>query len=260
MLYNLKIFWLFSKYIIKKTFEEKTALIFFILAKLLRFSLFFLFAYFLVTKSKLLSGYKVDHVIFFYLTFNIIDTATQALYREVYRLQWFIYSGGFDSVLVRPFNPILRVLLGGIDIIDLILLIPYISLAVFFAVKLDVISLANFVLYLSLLISSFFIATAFHIFIVAIGIITAESNQLLWLYRDVTTLGRFPFDVYREPIKGIFTFVVPVGIMMTFPPKALFGILSLPMVFLSFFLAFSLFFLSLKTWSLALKKYQSWGG
>jgi ABC-type uncharacterized transport system permease subunit len=67
-------------------------------------------------------------------------------------------------------------------------------------------------------------------------------------------------EIYQQPIRGIFTFIVPVGIMMSFPSKALFGLLSPMLILFSFFLSFFLLTVSLKLWALAIKKYQSWGG
>jgi len=104
------------------------------------------------------------------------------------------------------------------------------------------------------------IATAFHIIVLAMGILTTEVDHTIMIYRDMTSLARFPLDIYREPIRSIFTFVIPVGIMMGFPAKALFSLLSPQFIFLSFVISWILLFLSIKLWQYALMKYQSWGG
>lgn len=258
--YSLRIFFLYSKLGLKKSLQEHASIIFFTIGKVLRFILFFLFAYFLVSKSRLLKGYNIDHVIFFYLTFTIIDTASQFLFREVYRFRWRLVSGEFDGVLVKPHHPFLRVLVGGVDLLDLALLIPYLLLTVFFALKLGTLTPTHTALYVGLLLSSFIIATSFHIAVLAFGLLTTEVDQTLWIYRDVTGLGRFPFEIYKEPVRSIFTFIVPVGVMMSFPAKALFGLLSLTLIFYSFLTSFFLLISSLLFWNFAIKKYQSWGG
>ena len=260
IIHNLKIFLMFGLASVKKSFQNRFGAVSFVLAKLIRFTLFFLFAYFLVTKSGSLKGYSVNHIIFFYLTFNIIDTAVQFLYREVYRFQWTLISGEFDSILVKPYHPFLRILVGGVDLFDLVVLIPYIVLAIFFASKLQVITPLNISLYFLLIFNALLIATAFHIGVLAFGILTTEVNQPIWIYRDLTTMGRFPFEIYKEPLRGILTFVIPIGIMMSFPPRALFGALSITLVLYALFISCLLFIGSLSFWKFALKRYQSPGG
>jgi ABC-2 type transport system permease protein len=77
------------------------------------------------------------------------------------------------------------------------------------------------------------------------------------IYRDLTQLARFPIDIYREPVRGFFTFVIPVGVMMSFPAKTLFGLLTWPFILYSFVLSWGVLYLSVRLWNFALRKYQS---
>ncbi len=257
---SFKLFLTFALAAFKKSFQNRFGAISFILAKILRFTLFFFFVYFLVSKSGSLKGYNLNNVIFFYLTFNIIDTAVQFLFREVYRFQWTLVSGEFDTILVKPYHPFLRILVGGVDLLDLLILIPYICLAIFFAAKLGAITFMSITLYFILIANAMLIATAFHIGVLAFGILTTEVNQPLWIYRDLSTMGRFPFEIYKEPLRGILTFVIPIGIMMSFPPRALFGLLSPLLIIYALFISCILFLVALYFWHFALKRYQSLGG
>lgn len=257
---NLKVFLLFSKFSMKSTFQARLGVFFFFLGKLLRFLMFFLFVYFLVAKTKLLQGYNVNQVLFFYLTFNIIDTATQLLFREVYRFRPLVISGELDNVLIKPFHPFMRVLIGGIDFLDLLVLPFYFSLTFYFASKLDSTTITHVILYFGLIFNALTIATAFHIAVLALGILTTEVDHAIMIYRDITSVGRFPLEIYQEPIRSIFTFVLPVGIMMSYPSKAFLGLLSPLNIFYSFFISGILLFSTLKLWDFAIKKYQSWGG
>lgn len=80
------------------------------------------------------------------------------------------------------------------------------------------------------------------------------------IYRDLTNLGRFPLDIYQSPLREILTFIIPVGIMISFPAQALFNLLSGAKIIYAFILSTSLLLLSLKFWHYGLKQYQSWGG
>ena len=257
---NIRLFTLFSGYSLRTTFQARFGIILFMLGKIMRFIFFCFLIVLIFTKTSLVKGYNLNQALVFYFTFNIVDTAAQVLFREVYRFRYQVVSGSFDLVLLKPHHPFLRILVGGVDFLDLILLFPYIGLAVFFAFQTSQITFLSFAFYLFLLINSFLIATAFHIVILALAILTTEVDHTILIYRDMTLLGRFPLDIYKEPIRGIFTFIIPIGIMMSFPPKALFHTLSLPLGIFSILVSSVLLFLSLSLWNFALKKYQSWGG
>lgn len=257
---NLKIFLLFSKFSWKIIFQMRLGILFFMLGKIFRFVFFFFLMYLVFTKAKFIAGYSLNQAIIFYLTFNIIDTASQILFREVYRFRPLVTSGNLDLVLLKPFHPFLRILVGGIDFLDILMLIPYVFFTFYLAFQIAGVTFASTGLYLLLLTNTLLIATAFHIAVLALGILTTEVDHTILIYRDLTTLGRFPLEIYREPIRGLFTFIVPIGIMMSFPPYALFHVLSWQLMTYAFLVSFILLFASLRLWNIALKKYQSWGG
>ncbi len=230
--------------------------ILFTLGKILRFIFFLMVLYMIVTKTNTLAGYTLTQTFVFYLTFNLIDTLTQLLFRDVYRFRFLIVSGDFDLILIKPINPLFRILLGGADPMDLLISIPYIILLIIFLlkVKFTFIALLTYVL---LIVNGMFISTAFHIFVLALGILTTEIDHVIMIYRDISEMVRFPLDIYREPLRGLITFVIPVGIMMSFPPKALFGSLSVPLILIAFVIGILFLILSYRLWRFALSKYTS---
>ena len=100
------------------------------------------------------------------------------------------------------------------------------------------------------------IALSFHILVLSLGILTSENNAIL-VYRDLVGMGRVPVDIYAEPIRSLITFIFPVGIMMTFPAKALMGLLSWQPILYAVFFSIILFYSSLSAWRFALKNYSS---
>jgi ABC-2 type transport system permease protein len=254
--YYLRIWLLMSKNAILVMRSQKLLFFIFLLGKFLRFIFFVSFLFFIVTGSKRLVGYDANQVIFFFITFVLVDTIAQFLFREVYRFRPLVVSGDFDLILIKPISPLFRVLLGGMDIIDLAT-IPPLILAVYYVGR-ALHPQPIFVFYYLLLVANaLLIATSFHIAVLAFGVITLEINNTIMIYRDLTSMGRFPIDIYREPLRSVLTYVVPVGLMMTYPAKALMGVVSLKGVILSFALGLFVFFLSLRFWNFALRKYTS---
>ncbi len=256
---NIRIFLLFSQNAIRTSLQGRTGIVFFTLGKILRFFLLFLFLLFIFQRTRALQGYSFEQVALFYMVFTIVDTVSQILFREVYRFRWLVSSGALDTVLLKPYHPFMRVLVGGVDILDVFLLIPYIAYTLYLISHLGA-TIMQSVGFVVLIMNAFWISTSFHIIVLAFGILSTEVDHTIMIYRDIMSLGRFPLDIYKEPFKSIFTFIIPVGVMTAYPPQALFGLLS-PMGYVAAFVLSSILFVcAMQFWHFALEKYQSWGG
>lgn len=259
MKHNFQIFWLFAKNSMRTTTQGRLGVIIFTLGKIVRFAFMFFLLFFIFQQTRVLKGYTFQEAALFYMIFNLIDTISQILFREVYRFRSLVVEGSLDTILLKPYHPFLRILVGGVDILDVFLLIPYSLIAIFIALRGHIV-FVNFLSFFVLFLNALWIATSFHILVLALGIITTEVDHTILIYRDMTSLGRFPMAIYKEPIRSIFTFIIPIGIMTSFPPQALLGTLSITGFAVSFVLSSILFFGAMRLWNFALKKYQSWGG
>ncbi len=228
----------------------------FIVAKLLRFGFFLLVVTLVINRTKTLAGYDFNQALVIFMTYNVIDTLAQLVFRDVYRFRWKVVSGDFDLFLVQPFNSLTRVLIGGADPLDLVVLIPYTSLLIYFISQLHF-GIVQLLLYILLVVNGLVIATAFHIAVLALGILTTEVDHTIMIYRDIESMARFPIDIYKEPLRGLITFVIPIGIMMTFPPKVLFGVLTTKFLIIALVIGGGFFYLSLWFWKRALQEYTS---
>ncbi|OGG05026.1 hypothetical protein A2Z33_07115 [Candidatus Gottesmanbacteria bacterium RBG_16_52_11] len=229
----------------------------FLTGKALRFVFFLIFLVTVLSGSGSFGGYGTQQALFFYLTFTLIDTVTQLFYREVYRFRPMIVSGDFDLVLAKPMNPLFRSLVGGADPLDLIMLVPYVFLTFAVMPRLGSLTAINVFSYLTLLLNGFLIATGFHILVLALAILTTEIDHAIMIYRDVTSMGRLPVDIYREPLRGLITFIIPVGLMMTIPAKAFMGLVTLPALSFFVILGIGFFTVCVFFWRYALTKYTS---
>src|SRR3990167_8237864 len=79
-----------------------------------------------------------------------------------------VLSGGLDMVLLKPFHPFIRILLGGVDFLDVVLIIPFIGIALSIYLKSGNPHLGNFITYILFIINSMILITAFHILILAL--------------------------------------------------------------------------------------------
>jgi len=256
LLKYLKLWWLMTRNSFISVFNTRTALFIFLFGKLIRFGFFVFFLIFLIKGINNLAGYNLNQTIFFFLTFNLVDIISQFLFREVYRFRPQIVSGDFDLTLVRPLNALFRSLLGGADIIDLLTIPPLIYGLIYIGGMLHP-SFVNVLLYLVLILNGLIIAAAFHIAVLAIGVITVEVDNTIMVYRHLVSLGRFPIDIYQEPLRGLLTYIIPVGVMITLPAKILMGIGTPIGVLTSLVVGVVVFFISTRFWNYALRYYTS---
>jgi ABC-2 type transport system permease protein len=254
--YYLKVWWMMSKNSFLGMLTHRVGVFVFTAGKVIRFGFFLAFLYFLLIRTNTLAGYTLQQTIFFFLTFNLIDVIAQFFFREVYRFRPLVVSGSFDLVLLKPMSALFRSLMGGADILDFFT-IPPLIFAVFYVGSQMSPSQVQVLFYILLVLNGLLIATAFHIAVLSLGIMTLEIDHTVMIYRSLTNLGRLPIDIYQQPLKGFLTYLVPVGIMISLPAKALMGLVSASGVFWSFALGIIMFTLSLRFWKLALRKYSS---
>jgi len=254
---ELKIWLLYTNNSFQQMLVSRPTVIIFLLGKFLRVALFLVFLGFLFNGTRSIGDYTREQIVFFFLSFNLIDTLAQLFFREVYRFRALIISGGLDFVLVKPLNPLIRVLLGGADVLDLFMLIILSTIITVFSLANLTVTMSGTLLYLLLIANSLLLAAAFHIFVLSLGVLTTSVDHLISIYRDMTSMLRIPVDLYTQPIRFLLTFILPLGIMITFPAKAFLGILNWEAIIYSYGFGLVAFYLSLLFWNFAIKKYSS---
>lgn len=259
---SLKLITLLSINSIKSVLFMRAGSIIFLIGKILRFVLFLFFIIGLTSSTKIFAGYTQKEVIFFFLTFNLIDTLGQMMFREVYRFRQLVVSGELTGILVKPYHPFIRILFGGIDFFDFLVLIPLIIIIIFVGASIQTPFHSFFAIFLYILFIflSFIISMSFHIIVLSLGIIATEVDHAVMIYRDLSGLARLPISIYQSPFREIFTFIIPIGIMVSFPVYMFLGKLAPILIGYTFCFTGIFFIFSILLWKSALKKYQGWGG
>lgn len=265
VLRRLSVYWTvwstIAQYAWAETFLNRWTSALFLLGKTIRFGMLLFFLTFIKQSVQTFDGYTPDQMVVFFLTYQFIDTSSQMLYRGVYEFSRKVQSGDLDFYLSKPIHPLFRILTGKPDFIDLIFFIPTTVFSVYLLYgSLVSASWQALVGYTILLVNGFLIATALHILILAIGILSVQVDNVVMFYRDLNNMTRFPVSIYTEPIRTVLLFVVPVGLMNTIPAQVLLQKpLSVPYL-IACIVGVSFLFFSIKTWSWAIKQYTGAGG
>lgn len=232
----------------------------FLIGKTARFLFFLMFLFSLVGHTNGLAGYTRDQIAIFFFVFNIIDITSQLFLRGVYFFRQKVVTGEFDFYLVKPMQPLFRILAGFTDLLDVVTLVALLFYFWYFLVTshvIDGISVMSIAAFAVTLIFGNLLALAFHIIVVSLGIITTEVDHTIMIYRDLTQMARVPTDLYAAPIRIFLTYIIPVTIIFAIPSKALLGLLTPGWFALSLLIVFCSLFLSLRFWKYALSQYGS---
>lgn len=230
----------------------------FLFGKILRFLLFFVLIFSVLSKTNNLAGFNREQVLLFFLVFNLVDVSTQSLFRGVYRFRREIISGDYDLELVRPLPSFFRPIFGWTDIFDIMTLFPLWGYFFWFIFKNSLLpNPANLAIFFLLFLNSLILGFAVHLLICAICVLTTEIDHLVFTYRDLANMARFPTDIYTKGVQTFLTFIVPIIIMMNIPAKSLIGVLSWQTAIVSVLLTIVFFFGSVKLWHYALSQYSS---
>jgi ABC-2 type transport system permease protein len=139
-----------------------------------------------------------------------------------------VRKGTLDFVLLKPADAQLLVSLSKIEpwrVIDLA------GAAIILGVAFQRIgrppSLADVLLAALLLCSAVLVLYSIAILVVSIAFVAVRVDNLLYLFQSVFDVARWPSSVFRGLLAVVFTFVLPLALMTTYPSLALLGKLNL---------------------------------
>lgn len=95
------------------------------------------------------------------------------------------------------------------------------------------------------------------ILVIAAAFWVVRLDNLAYLFNSVFDFARWPVSVFRGALRIVFTFVIPIGIMTTYPAEALLGTLSLQTALLAVAGALGFAVVSRTVWTRAIGRYTS---
>ncbi len=228
------------------------------IGKIIRFGFFALMIFSIFRFTDNISGYGKYEALLFFLTFNLIDSLAQALFRGVYVFKNDIQRGQLDYLLPKPVNTLFYILSRLTDLLDIIFSSILIVLTILVIQRLPLTwGWAEMAWYILLIILGMIIVMGMHVLTAAITIRTEESDSVIWLYRRGLYLGSFPPEIFNSAFQFFFTFILPIFVIVAFPVKGLLGLLSWQNILLAFLITGLWIYGSILFWNNSLKKYSS---
>lgn len=227
--------------------------------KLIRMGFFFVFVLALFDKVPSIAGYEQGEVLLFFAVMNFIDIFIQLFwYRGMNDLTNLVRRGDFDLVLTKPISPLFWTSFRMFDFFDLTT-IPVAILFIGYAFnKLTApVTMEQVLLGLLMIVIAFILAFAINLALASLAFWTTETENAFWIYRELFYVARFPPEIYPSAVRFIFTFIIPILVVVTSPTKAILGILSPALIVWAPVAAVTFLWISLMIWRRGLQRYTS---
>jgi ABC-2 type transport system permease protein len=169
-----------------------------------------------------------------------------------------IRSGAFDYVLLKPVDAQFIVSTAGYEPWKAIDLIGAIALATYaFSLRGVYPSAAQVGIGIVLLAAGVLAMYSLWIICAAASFWVVRLDNLIYLLMAIFDTARWPIHVFRGAWRFVFTFVIPVAVMTTFPAMALLGRLSAQTTLLTIGGSLAMVMISRLIWRAAIRNYTS---
>lgn len=175
------------------------------------------------SQTRSLAGWSYGETVVLLGTFQIVTGLIQALVEP--GLTWFgqqVQDGRFDDILVRPAPSVFLVSLCRADPVSL----SQVAMGVVVLV-LGITELghspgpARYLAWLLLLAAGSVSMWACRVLVSSVALWALGSGQAEIAFSSLWQLGRYPSTIYKPPVRFALTYLLPIGLMSTFPARAL---------------------------------------
>ena len=169
-----------------------------------------------------------------------------------------IRMGSFDYVLLKPVDAQVLISASRYEPWKVFDLLGAIALAAYaFAARGAPPGPLDVVLGVALFATGVLAAYALWILCAAASFWVVRLDNLMYLLGAIFDTARWPVQVFPGAWRIVFTFIIPVAIMTTYPAKALLGTLDARSVLATFGGCLALLIVSLLVWRTAIRSYTS---
>jgi ABC-2 type transport system permease protein len=134
-----------------------------------------------------------------------------------------IREGSFEIVLLRPLNPLFFLVASNFEPASFGLVLGG---GVLFGVSIahtGIASAAAFLQFILLFLAGFAVMSGISIIMAATSFKWVGNSRIPEIFDSIKTFGKYPVSIFPKAIKGIITFIIPVGMIGFFPAGALLG-------------------------------------
>ena len=168
-------------------------------------------------------------------------------------------TGNFDFVLLRPVDSRFWSKICVINIWESVNIMIGIVITFYAYFQITITFNILFILaYLLFIVLGFSIIINLYTLLATVSFWFINVAELVEIFPQfLQTAGKWPISIYPNWLKLIFTFIIPIGVAITFSVEALLGSFSFLTFLIGVGVAFAMYLLSKVVWIFGLKKYNS---
>ncbi len=176
------------------------------------------------TQTETLAGWRLGEAIVLLGTYQIVSGVLTTFIEP--NVVWFagqVKSGKLDEVLLKPVSSIFLVSLGScspLGLLDVALGVAVLGLGL--RELGDAPTPWGFIGWLVLLAVAIAVTWASRVLLATVAL-WSPGLELDVVYGALWQFGRYPVGIYRQPVRFILTYVLPVAFISTFPARVLTG-------------------------------------
>jgi ABC-2 type transport system permease protein len=214
------------------------------------------------TTTSGIPGWTFEQFILFQGTFVfVIGFSHFMLFTMPYTVIENIREGTFDTILIKPFKPLLYLTFRSIDLEGLAEVVVGLGLIIWSLIKLNLsIFSLNFLVYILLVIIGLLFMYALMILTSSLSFLVVKSYAVAEFFLRLIDLARYPINIYSYSFRFVLTFLFPIAIVSNYPAAALLQSMSLINLIKIILPVFIFLGITIFLWNLAMKKYSSAGG
>jgi ABC-2 type transport system permease protein len=182
-------------------------------------SLGYIFLWVVFRQIPAVAGWTLWEAVCVYAMIFITEGFVSFFFEGLWRLNWLLYRGEFDSFLVRPVPPLLQVIVCDVGLNGLgnILLGGAMLAQAFHHLAIDWTPLKVLVAVV-LLISAVLVRVATVLASATLGFwIGSPYNSIMFVVHSLSDLARFPLPIYGRGLRAMLTFGVPFAFVSYYP-------------------------------------------
>jgi ABC-2 type transport system permease protein len=169
-----------------------------------------------------------------------------------------IHSGSFDYVLLKPVDAQIMISAGRYEPLKIVDLLGAIAIAAYaFYHRGSPPSLPDLALGLALFVAGLLAVYSLWIVCAAASFWVVRLDNLIYLLSSIFDTARWPIQVFSGVWRIVFTFVIPIAVMTTFPAMAILGRLDAQTALATIGGAMLMLVVSRFVWRSAIRNYTS---
>jgi len=133
-----------------------------------------------------------------------------------------VREGSFEIVLLKPTSPLFFLIATNFDADNLGLLIGGGALFIIAFIFADV-SLIAVPAFIILFAAGFCVMAGMNMLMAATSFKWVGNSRIPEIFDSIMTFGKYPLTIFPQAIRGVATFIIPVGMIAFYPATALLG-------------------------------------